>query len=206
MEMSTYLKEIEHAASVVLAALWHDHEEVAALANEVERLSAIAAADYRRAGAWMESDDPEDMMLGVGMHWETYFGTDKERGVAEAKLAPLEQRVLAKTFSRAALAGSLLQFAKQGIAIVHHGLKQCPDGRKIGSQAVKSVIWQGRNQSLHWEEQSFNAAVEAVFNTLAKDVSAVFKDFKRRNLAFEVVDQLGWKTYDGFRADLRSLA
>ena len=49
---------------------------------------------------------------------------------------------------------------KQGISIVHGGLGAAPNGRMIGSQPLKEVIWQGRNQGFHWAEQSFHPPVE----------------------------------------------
>ncbi len=109
------------------------------------------------------------------------------------------------TFSVAALAGALLQFGKQGISMVHRGLEHCPAGRSVGSQALKTVIWQGRNQGLHWEAGHFKSHVGECFDLLASEVDPRFGDYRQRNMAIDIVELLGWVTVDAFEDDLRSL-
>jgi len=56
--------------------------------------------------------------------------------------------------ARANVAGAILQYAKQAIS-QGHGKKRdaAPVGRRqIACHPLRDVIWEGRNQSEHWEE------------------------------------------------------
>lgn len=80
-----------------------------------------------------------------------------------------------------------------------------PNGRQIGSQHLKSVIWQGRNQAQHWEEGSFGEAVRTCFAVLEADIDREFGQFTSRNMAFDVLQALGWVEVADFERDMRSL-
>lgn len=116
MDITAYLAEIEHAAREAIALVWAEHREVEELRGLVDRLTHEMEDGYRRAAAWSDSDDPDDVMLGAGIHWETYFGADKQRHGAQGELDIAADRLAAREFSRASMAGSLLQYAKQGIS------------------------------------------------------------------------------------------
>lgn len=106
--------------------------------------------------------------------------------------------IAAKKDSVKALAGALLQIAKQGISTVHGGLDNCPDGRKIRNEPIKNIIWQGRNQSLHYEEGNPHLRVRECFERVGIEL-------KQDNLAKEVIGLLNWKTYEQYEDDLASL-
>ena len=55
------------------------------------------------------------------------------------------------------------------------------------------------------DEQS-NPPVHSVFVALRKAFPARFDDYALRNKAFEVVDVLGWKTWDAYYDDVMSFA
>lgn len=205
MDMRSYLSEIQHACETVFPSIWHEWQEVEALRGKISALTAETAEGYRRAQAFQEFEDPDDYMLGVGIHWETYFGADKERYHAEATLPQLEQQRDARTFACSLMAGSVLQFAKHGISLVHGGIQSCPNGRPVHGLDLKSVIWQGRNQSMHWEEGQPRPPVVQCFEAL-KATDPVFGNYLTQNMAFEVVRILGWRDFAAFEADMISLA
>lgn len=204
--MSTYLTEIEHAVDISIRTVWDEQIQVENLVAQLAVLTGHMESGYRRAAAWQDSDDPDDIMVGVGMHWDTYFGSDQERYHTSESLGEVQEKLQVRKFSRESIAGSLLQYAKQGISIVHDGLRVCPSGREIGGQELKNVIWQSRNQSLHWEEGRFRSHVTQCFDDLATEVDRKFADFTVRNMAFDVVELLGWRSYADFRNDMQSLA
>jgi|AntRauMinimDraft_4_1070384.scaffolds.fasta_scaffold00043_58 hypothetical protein len=206
MDITAYLAEIEHAAREAIALVWAEHREVEELRRLVDRLTHEMEDGYRRAAAWSDSYDPDDVMLAAGIHWETYFGADKQRHGAQGELDIAADRLAAREFSRASMSGSLLQYAKQGISITHGELAACPEGRPIGRQLLKQVIWQGRNQALHWEDGNPHPPVRRCFDMLAADFGQAFAGYTAQNLAFEVVRLLGWESYEVFSRDLRSLA
>jgi hypothetical protein len=107
-------------------------------------------------------------------------------------------------FSIQATAGALLQFAKQSISLVYSKPENAQGGGKIGVLSRGEVIWQARNQALHWEDGKFSPRVVACFTELAK-IDPVFANYNKRSLAFEVVRLLGWKEKADFESDLLSL-
>ena len=56
------------------------------------------------------------------------------------------------------------------------------------------------------EEGGFDSPTTACFNALAADIDPKFYQFTTRNMAFDVVDLLGWQTFNDFSTDLASLA
>ena len=210
MTMEEYLKEIEFAATPILPAIWHEHAELKKMQTEVADLARRVEAEYRAAQSIADDAmDADDVMLATARHWENYFGDDKTLYHKDKETTALQQRVAAREFAVAALAGNLLQFAKQGISIAHGNLGACPSGRNIGTQVLKTVIWQGRNQALHWEGdghgQPLHRPVEDCFNRLIADFGSRFTDFKTKNLGFAVVELLGWKSFVEFKADMLSM-
>ena len=204
--MTNYTDEIKYAVEAALSTIWADVEELESLRQQLGRLTAETERGYRRAQAFQYDEDPDDVMMGVGVHWDTYFGPDKERHQVATTVDDLNQKIQVREFSRSAMSASVLQYAKQGISIVHGGLQPCPNGRGVGSQPLKTIIWQGRNQSLHWEEGNPRQPVIDCFDQLAIDFGDEFTPYKTSNLAFNVVRILEWKTYDSFESDMQYLA
>ncbi len=211
MTMEQYLSEITYALSTVLPTLWAENDEAERLHKDLHRHHAATQAGYQRAEALaIDAEDPDDVAMATGAHWETYWGPDRDRFYTAAELADVRQRMQVHAFSVSALAASVIQYAKQGIAIVHGvqkgDLSAVPAGRQVGSQALKDVVWQTRNQGLHWEDGTFRAKVDDCFAALARDLHTRFGDYRTRNMAFDVVEALGWRTFDDFAADMRTLA
>lgn len=205
MDMASYLNEIRHGCVSLLPAIWSEWKAVEALKVRIAALTAQTEEGYRRAQFLQQFEDPDDYMMGVGLHWDTYFGSDKARYHAIADLPSLEQIRDIRAFACTALAGSLLQFAKQGISLVHGSLQLCPAGRQVHGVDIKSVIWQGRNQSMHWDEGQFSQSVQACFDSL-KAHDQAFNNYENRSVAFEVVRLLGWNECAAFEADMMAFA
>lgn len=206
MNINSYLLEIEHAARSVIDLVWTEHRQAEDLRAQVEKLNAEVGDGYRRAAAWSDSEDPDDVIAGAGIHWDTYFGPDKQRHGFTDRLTHAREQFEARAFSRSSMAANLLQYAKQGISITQSSLAACPDGYAIGSQVLKQVIWEGRNQSSHWEEGKPHKGVSTCFDLLTAEAGLQFAPYKTQNLAFEVVTLLRWTSYEAFEADLRSLS
>lgn len=102
---------------------------------------------------------------------------------------------------------SLLQIAKQGISTVHGNPINCPLGRSIGTETLKNIIWQGRNQSIHCEEGNPNQKVKDCFSNLATDFGSDFDLTVNYtdNKARRIIDLLNWNTYDKYENDMISL-
>jgi hypothetical protein len=207
MTMADYVDEIRHAVSTVIPTLWEDKPEMDNLHREVHRLEQVVYAGYRQAEAIsLDAETPDDVMLGVGAHWETYFGPDKELNKTVDSFIAVRARFEVRRFSVYSLAGNLLQYGKQGLSMVHGGLPTPRTGRAIGSQALSEVVWQARNQALHWEEGNPHPPVVKCFQTLDADFgNARFADSAKRSLAFDVVELLGWTTAADFESDMLTM-
>jgi hypothetical protein len=207
MPMADYLTEIEFAASNLIPIIYGERNRLRQLEAQVASLSKLAEHNYRRAESIaMNAEDPDDVAMATGMYWDNYFGEDKERHDNDKDRERLVEQIAAHALSVGSLAASLLQYAKQGISLAHSGLAKCPNGRAIGSQFLKDVVWQGRNQGLHWEESKTYPSVQQCFGTLAKEVDPKFADYSKRNMAVDVVELLGWTDFAKLRADMLSLA
>jgi hypothetical protein len=101
-------------------------------------------------------------------------------------------------------AGSILQIAKQGISTVHHDLVHSPNGRVIGSQPIKNIIWQSRNQAMHYEDHQFSNAVVNCFSILKNDFGNDYSEDKYRNenMSRRIIELLGWTDYDTYENDM----
>ena len=208
MTIADYLKEIEFAVQNLIPAIWGERKRLLQLDAEINSLGKIAEDKYERANfVQMNAEDPDEVAMGVGMYWDAYFNEDKERFYKEKDKDALNQLLVIHSFSIASLSGALLQYAKQGMSIVYgNRVDDCPDSsRVIGSQNLKQVIWQGRNQAIHWEEGEPRPAVARCFDALARNVDVKFADYKTKNLAFDVVELLGWTAFDEFRRDMLTL-
>ena len=205
MEITDYLNEIRHAVETVISDLHHENDEVLRLHKELEKLNAATIDGYERADFLARNPDLDDEGLGTLMHWDTYFGPDKDRYHKQHETDAARQKLEAHQISIAALAGSLLQFAKQGISIKYGPEKiGCPEGRLINAIELREVIWHGRNQSLHWEEGEFRKPVTQCFERLI-NVDPVFSGYKTKNMAYEIVKYLQWKNFTDFEGDMMLL-
>lgn len=206
MTLTEYLNDMEYAVTRVIESLWHEHDEAARLRKEIDELRKVAADNYARAQSIQQNaEDTDDLMIGVGIHWDTYFGEDKEQYYKSKDLDVLEERLAAREFSYSSLAGTLLQYAKQGLSASFGKPANWPNGRLVRSQDLKTIILESRNQSEHWEEGNPFPKVEQCFNTLAAEKGPEFAQYKTKNLAFEVVSMLGWRSYADFKNDLLSM-
>lgn len=203
MDMADYLKEIQHAATSVISIVWADHREFEKVQQKLDTLKRKTQHGYQQAQN-LANDEDEDPALATGAYWDTYFGPDKRRFHADKQRDKLENLLQLRDFSRNALASSILQFAKQGISIVHGELKNAPAGRIIHGINLKEIIWQGRNQALHWEEGKLRKPVVDCFEKL-KNSDSSFADYNKRCLAFAVVQTLGWTEWNAFKKDMLSL-
>lgn len=207
MKLPQYLAEISHAVATVLGELHAENQHLARARAELASLTAATEDGYRRAEFLAMNPDLDDEGLGTAIHWDTYFGVDKDRYHKEKEAAQAAERVAARDFSVSALSGSLLQYAKQGLALEFGRQREgCPVGREIAGLPLHEVIWQARNQALHWEEGNFHPPTVRCFEHLAANVDPRFGEYRNRSMAYEVICLLGWKVSDDFIRDMSLFA
>jgi hypothetical protein len=199
MDMPTYISEIEYAATDNIDVIWRESQEADSLESELKSLTQQTEYDYKRAESIALMDD-DDEGIATGLYWETYFGVDKERHSKEKEVQTVAERIATHRKSVAAVAGSVLQFAKQGLSQVYGSPKNWPSWAAIGTQGFGNIILQCRNQSMHWDTPPLTQRVRDCFTQMAHEVDPVFNEFHNRSLAYEVVKQLKWKTFADFQA------
>lgn len=174
MKMKEYLKEIEHAATETLRLVWSEREQFQVLDARIAALGAEIKQTHECI-TWLQANpDLDDDMQSTAMYWDSYFGPEKEAFHADVGRHNLELLMAARQFSTDAQSGNILQYAKQGISLVHRGLKACPVGRRVATLSMRDVTWQGRNQTIHWDEAKFTQPVHEVFETRTRDVDSKF--------------------------------
>ncbi|MFE9953290.1 hypothetical protein ACFYRJ_38470 [Streptomyces sp. NPDC005531] len=210
MPMRDYLNEMKYAVEHILPTLWHEQAELRGLEEQVKAATARATNEYHRANFIMlNAEDPDDFMMGVGAHWDSYWGPDKDRHYLSQEADQLRARLAARAFSTTALAGAILQYGKQGLSLTYGHPNNWPEGRQIGGVAISVIIRHARNQAMHWgEDRNEDAKKQKPYKEMADcfqklaSVDPAFGDFEKRNLALEVVELLDWKEYSNFERDL----
>lgn len=210
MKIEDYLKETEYASQNLLNIIWDDFERANDLKNEIQKETPMVHNEYNRAIAMqMYSEDPDDIMLGVGMYWDNYFGADKDLYQKNEKLNSLISMLAARELSLTTLSGNLLDNAKKGLSIVYGKPTSWPQGRIIGNQALSNIILQSRNQSAHIDEairegNYKNPNIIACFTDLQL-VNNVFSEYKKRDMSFEIIKELGWTKIESFNNDIYNI-
>lgn len=114
---------------------------------------------------------------------------------------------------------ALLQIAKQGISSEHGKNKSdCTNnltsiGKQIATKfnvSILDIIWEGRNQSIHYEEANPHQNVRGCFNQLLLNSDVKCKSLigydQGQNKAYEIVKILDWTNITKFENDLLSLS
>ncbi|WP_127718244.1 hypothetical protein [Halobacteriovorax sp. HLS] len=202
IKMEEYLKESEFAINAILAAIWHEHAELESIKVEMSQLFKV---NWESQGVVFPDNLSTGKIVVTGKRPVTFYSQEEELLYDKRDEArDFEYRIIARQFSVDALSGTLLQFAKQGISVVHNGVKSCPDGRRLGSQSLKTIIWEGRNQSLHWEGET-HKPVRMCFKNLVREFGLQFAHYNAKNLGFAVINFLNWRKFSDFEADMLSL-
>lgn len=195
--MNQYIIDTKFAAEELIRLICLEEDKLKNLKDrysERKKHHDILYQDFYRK----DLDRDENFTEADMMH-SFYRQADYDQKVLESirrQMCEIEQSIDNKGESIKALSGGLLQIAKQGISSVYQDLSSCPDGRMIRNETLKNIIWQGRNQSLHYEEGRFRPSVINCFNNLG------FNSFGRDNYAKDIIDILGWSTYESYESDI----
>jgi hypothetical protein len=200
-----YLEATRHAAEGLINLYAHDLVPFYAARNDM--IESIA-----KVGEWSKdatqrnplSDEFFDELVNRIRPLQKRALTSRDRAIEHLDI------IEARVSSLAALAGAILQIAKQGISTIY-GLSwktDCPTGRMIGSQNLRTVIWEGRNHSMHYEEGNPSVGVKNCFLGLETSFGQEFSlsVHPSANRSVLVVTILGWLNYDAYEQDMLSLS
>jgi hypothetical protein len=204
--MHWYLETTEHAVKALIGLIADERQLSEFLAHQHEAASRKSEHFY---GNFRSMDLQEDFNDYQVMHaYAQSFRAHEEVQDVERQIAEVEAKRAARASSYAAICGALLQVAKQGISAEYGKHRDgAPEARRIGSEPLRNVIWEGRNQSMHFETpEQVGPKIRATFATLEADFGAQFHlppaPGDLRNLAGEVVELLGWWKYETYLSDI----
>lgn len=203
--MHQYLQDTEFAAKNLFALATEEQRQLDALS---EQLKKTEAQGRHHQWDFETSDFNDDFSEGYVMAAfirAAKAGQEVER--LKAEVATLQASVGTRQHAVQAISGAIFQIAKQGISLVHGGLGAAPDGRTVGSLFLRDIIWQARNQSMHYEEGKPKKAVSDLFATLEQEHGSHFSlaAHAGQNRAKQVLDMLGWTNYESYLQDMRTL-
>lgn len=201
-----YTIDVEHAARILIEGIFHEEESLSKLKEELQKLSARLCELGEAHEFLAMNPELDDEGLAIWSNWEGHWGMVRAEGLKK-QIEEVGQAIEHHRASASALSGALLQIAKQGISSVYGALEQCPNtGCFVGTQPLNDVIWQARNQSMHYEEgeERIRPQVKACFLALEQDFGDEFSLSKRpgESLAYSVVRRLGWVSFKRFATDL----
>ncbi|MDR7870448.1 MAG: hypothetical protein RIN55_06300 [Tissierellaceae bacterium] len=199
--MEQYLKDTKFAVENLIRLITEEENQIINLNDQLvleKNKRKVLQDDFMR-----KELDPDENFT-EGDYFSSFY---RQAKYYEEIIKPMKDKIFIceksinnKKHSISSLSGAVLQIAKQGISIKFNGLKNCPTGRTvINGVVLKAIIWHGRNQAMHYEEDIKNIDTISCFNDLG------FVTINNINLAKDVIDLLGWKTYIDYEADMISL-
>jgi hypothetical protein len=202
--MSVYVETMRPAVEVLVGEIDRVASEIERLRQEAQARRQSAEQNESYAADAYRNPDLDDEGLGrlaqtmaMDERWEAKQLDEQAKG--------LEAGLAARQEAESALACALLQIAKQGISLAHGGRANCPPGRDISGISLRDIVWQGRNQAMHFDEGGLTQPVLAVCKQLEAAGHKPFADPHVKSLAVEVVKVLGWTSWTKIEADLKSL-
>lgn len=203
--MHQYLRDTEYATQNLFRLATEEELQLKTLTKtleEMERQLQIHQWDFQSSDL---NDDFSDAYVMAAFERAGRAAQEVER--LRHEVAVLQASIGTHQGAVQAIAGAILQIAKQGIALVHGGPKNALPGRSLGSVTVRDVIWQGRNQSMHYEEGSFKKAQLDLFSKLETEQGPQFSllNHPKQNRAKQIIDVLGWSSYAPYLQDMKML-
>lgn len=205
--MNQYLVDTKFAVESLIETIHVEENQLSILTKQFDMLKKVFDHlfwDYSTADMHQDFNELQVQHRYIQM---AKFAEQNDLKGKKAELDAFAKSISAKKDSMNSLSMSLLQIAKQGISTVHGNPVNCPSARNIGSETLKNVIWQGRNQSIHCEEGNPNQRVRDCFSNLANDFGSEFDltvDYTS-NKARTIIDLLNWNTCENYEKDMISL-
>lgn len=203
--MHQYIKDTKYCTAELIKIIYKEDDLYHKACLERDLLLQKSDFYYKEYISKDMSDDFCDLQAENDFHKMAKAkkeATIIENNIKNEELDNMNITIENKKYSLIALSGSLLQIAKQGLS-----LKNDKDGRKVGREKLKNIIWQSRNQLMHFEEGKPHPPVIKCFKNLEMDFGKDFslENVKTKNLAKKIIDLLNWKIYENYEKDMIAL-
>ncbi len=204
--MHQYLQDTEYAVRNLIQLAHAEEDQLRALLAKLEAMKPqIKVLEWDFESSDLNDDFSDVYVIGA---FSRMAQARTEANNLQGQIASLQASIGTRQQAIQAISGSILQVAKQGISLVHGGLKPAPEGRFIGTASLKSIIWNARDQAMHFEEGiPRNPAVRALFSILEAEQGSEFSlaAHLHQSRARQVINLLGWREYSAYVADMSSL-
>lgn len=203
--MHQYLNDTEFAAQHLFGLATDEERQLKVLS---ERFAQLEQQLNVHEWDFQTSDLNEDFSDAYVMAaFARAAKTGQEVARLKSEVAVLLTRVGTHQHSVQVVAGAIFQIAKQGISLVFGNPSAAPRGRMLGSLSIRDVIWQARNQSMHYEEGVFKKPLLDLFSTLEIEQGSRFSltTHAKQNRAKQVLDVLDWVSYKSYLKDMQEL-
>ena len=200
--MNPYIVDTKYCTNELIKLIFEEETTYNSICTKRNEMLAKTGFYYEEFISKEYHEDFNDFQVMHDFH--KMAEAQKQANELQIEINKIGISIEIKEYSLCALCGALLQIAKQGISIVHKELNICPNGRNIKTETLKNIIWQGRNQSLHFEEGKYNIHVTKCFANLKNDFGDYYLldvDYPK-NLARHIVKLLEWNTYSKYEADM----
>lgn len=206
--MTTYIEDTKYAVES-LFHLVHYEEKILIdklpIFDSLTKKYGIFQRDFMQVD--LNDDFPE---IEQAQAFRRMSDAATERRKIELEVDALKASIATKEFAIQSLYGAILQIAKQGISSTYgRRVDDAREGRQIGSRVIRDIIWQGRNQAIHFEDNysTFSTKLKDLFQDLTYEHGPVF-DLQSRSgqsLAKEITQLLGWIDYQRYEDDMKAL-
>jgi hypothetical protein len=203
--MHHYLKDTEFAVENLFKLATGEEKMLRELALRLANVE-----EQLRVNMWdFESSDLNDdfsegyVMAAFGRMAKAH----QEAATLQSQMTSIQASIGSHQQAMQTISGAILQIAKQGISIVYGGIEAAPEGRKLGSLPIRDIIWQSRNQAMHFECDSFHKPVTALFAKLESEYGSQFSLVQHANQsrAKQVLGLLSWNNYEHYLNDMALL-
>lgn len=205
LPMNQYLRETEFASKNLFKLATFEEGELAVLREKL--MSAEKEFDANHIlfrNSDLHEDYPDSFVMNA-------YSRAMEAGSKVMSLKPkvkaLRARVSSHQTAVQAIAAAILQIAKQGISLEYGRRSAAPPGRALGSLYLRDIIWQGRNQSMHYDDDKPKEPVLILFKTLTQQYGEQFSlaKYAKQSRAKQILDVLGWNSYESYMHDMQEL-
>lgn len=204
--MKRYLQETRFAASSLIEIIWSDFAKLEDINTQLKILTA--EFEVKHQVFLVNEFHPAANHYHAQMAM-AYAGIAESRIEFESKAQKLSESIDAKSASISSLSGAILQLSKQCISLRYGKPQNAPDGPDIDGVSVKEIIWEGRNQSVHYENpKEISQSVVDLFKKLdaSRNDGVSWNPRAQINFAFEVVSFLGWRSYENYEIHMNLIS
>jgi hypothetical protein len=201
----SYFEDTEYATKNLIDLIAGQQKELEGvkeeLANQIAK-NKFFAWDYETSD--LNDDFSEAHVMNA---FRNMAQANQEADKLKVTKSRLEATIGTQQQAIQSMCGALLQIVRQGLSLVHGGPNNSPAGRQLSGIALTDIVWQARNQAIHYEKKKFHPPVVETFNALEAAFGAEFTlaNHQGSSRAKQVVYLIGWDEFETFKNDMALL-